>query len=184
MSVVERLLLDPEVSEPEGLRARAAVAVIFGPDDALLLIRRAEREGDPWSGHMAFPGGRTDPGDPSTRHTAVRETWEEVALDLTDARYLGALPLQRSPVRAPRVDFGIFPYVFQTTAWPTGFAPNPEVAAVHRFEFRRFLEREGRDTFRYTAHGFDLDLPRVRLGGETIWGLTLRMLDDLVERVR
>ena len=70
-------------------RPRAAVAVVLAPDpDSVLLIRRADREGDRWSGHLAFPGGRWSPGDAGLVDTARRETLEEVGLDLTrDGRY-------------------------------------------------------------------------------------------------
>src|SRR5262245_57207262 len=74
---------------------RAAVAVGFG-DSArgpeILLIRLAAHPDDPWSGHMAFPGGREDPGDPDLLSTAMRETLEELSLDLRSAaRLLGSL---------------------------------------------------------------------------------------------
>ena len=68
-----------------GAPARAAVALVLrviNGELELLLIRRAEREGDPWSGHVALPGGRRDPRDPSLRETAIRETLEETAIDL------------------------------------------------------------------------------------------------------
>ncbi|MCK0154345.1 CoA pyrophosphatase [Alcanivorax sp. S6407] len=64
---------------------RAAVALIQRPGLAggeLFFIQRARREGDPWSGDMAFPGGRLQPGDQSSRDTAMRETLEETGLDL------------------------------------------------------------------------------------------------------
>ena len=61
----------------------AAVAIVLAPDpDAVLLIRRAERAGDPWSGHMALPGGRYEPKDPDLLGTALRETVEEVGVAL------------------------------------------------------------------------------------------------------
>jgi 8-oxo-dGTP pyrophosphatase MutT (NUDIX family) len=78
-------------------RPHAAVAVILrGSADAgggpeLLLIERARREGDPWSGHMAFPGGRMEPGDRDPRAAAERETWEEVGITLAGAELLGRL---------------------------------------------------------------------------------------------
>ncbi len=75
--------------------ARAAVAIVLhegiegGPQ--VLIIERARRPGDPWSGDLAFPGGRLEPGDDGDQHTAERETLEEIGLDLGTARLLGRL---------------------------------------------------------------------------------------------
>ena len=80
------------VSEPD--KRHAAVAVILQGNRTelrLLFIERTEREGDPWSGHIAFPGGRVEACDRETRHTAERETREEIDLDLRPAEYLGRL---------------------------------------------------------------------------------------------
>ena len=57
--------------------ARAAVAIVVRPrvdEDEILLIRRSQRADDPWSGHMAFPGGRSEPSDADLCATAIRET--------------------------------------------------------------------------------------------------------------
>jgi 8-oxo-dGTP pyrophosphatase MutT (NUDIX family) len=71
---------------------RAAVSVILDRaiDPRVLLIQRADREGDPWSGQVAFPGGKFEDGDSSARATAVREAREEVGIELdTEAEFLG-----------------------------------------------------------------------------------------------
>ncbi|MFZ5482053.1 MAG: NUDIX hydrolase [Myxococcota bacterium] len=176
------LQLPPSYPEPEGVEKRAAVAIVAGPDEHLLFIRRADREGDPWSGHMAFPGGRVDPADASVRAAAERETMEEVGLDLRDAAFVGALTPLRSPLRTPTVDFAVFPFVWRVAAWPA-FAPSDEVAAIHTFALARIRAGEGRGTFRYRGYGFDTDLPCLDLDGQRIWGMTLRMLDDLLGRL-
>ncbi len=77
-----------------GDRIRAAVAMVLHQQQEavhLLFIERSQRDGDPWSGHVAFPGGRVEPGDGNAREAAKRETREEVGLDLGMAEYLGRL---------------------------------------------------------------------------------------------
>src|SRR5262245_23913673 len=83
----------PRELSPQGVR-RAAVAMVLanGPEGpSVLFIERAQHPGDPWSGHMAFPGGRVDPGDARPRDAAERETLEEVGLSLRGAELIGRL---------------------------------------------------------------------------------------------
>ena len=171
---------------PPGAR-RAAVAVILAPGEdgraRLLYIRRSEQEGDPWSGHMAFPGGRVDPGDADPRAAAVRETWEEVGLDLSGARWLGRLDERVTPRRAGPARLVITPHVFALDALPA-LRTNGEVAATHWFALDRLLAGEGRGTRTWRWRGVPVVLPAVRLDGTEIWGLTLRITDELLERLR
>ena len=169
--------------DPEPLRRRAAIAVVAGPEDELLFIKRAERPGDPWSGDMAFPGGREEPHDPHLRATAERETFEEVGLDLTGAAFVGALQPMVSPMRVPTSGFGIHPYVYRVEAWPA-FNPSAEVAAIHPLSLEKILAGEGRGEFTWRGYGMERVLPCLRLDGTFVWGLTLRVVDDLVERLR
>lgn len=129
---------------------------------------------------MAFPGGRHDPVDLTLRHTAERETREEVGVDLSGARYVGAMDCLMSPLRDPSGAFGIFPFVYGVDAWPA-VDPNEEVASVHYLNLGRIFTGEGREEFRYQGWGVDRMLPCIRLDGTFIWGLTLRMLDNLRE---
>jgi 8-oxo-dGTP pyrophosphatase MutT (NUDIX family) len=99
----------------DGAPRRAAVAVVFRCTAAdeleLLLIKRSERDGDPWSGHVALPGGRHDPSDATLQDTAVRETLEETGIDIArDGRVLGTLDeiRPRTPVLPPII---VTPYV-------------------------------------------------------------------------
>ncbi len=178
------LQLPPRVDEPPGVASRAAVAISIGPDDRMLFIKRAERDGDPWSGHMAFPGGRAQADDPSPVATAIREAREEVGLDLSGATFVGALPVQMNPVRDPSPNFAIFPYVFRVPEWGPLVPQTGEVAGIHLIDGARLLAGEGRGEFHYVGYGYDLMLPCVRIDGTFIWGLTLRMVDQLAERLR
>src|SRR5262245_28580055 len=73
---------DPEPEPADMLHASVALIVRGRADLGVLLIKRAKREGDPWSGHMALPGGRRDPKDASLIETAAREAREETGVDL------------------------------------------------------------------------------------------------------
>ncbi len=165
-------------AEPGG--RRAAVAMILGPDDKLLLIRRAARAGDPWSGDMAFPGGRRQDSDADDVETAMRETMEEVGLQLPRGGLVGALPVQRSPLRRPELALSVHPFLFRIDGWDP-FVTSDEVADTHLLDVDALFSGAGRETFRYVGWGVDRELPCVRVDGTFIWGLTLRMLDDLAE---
>ncbi|MDP2311055.1 MAG: CoA pyrophosphatase [Pseudomonadota bacterium] len=183
MSRLLRLNLPPSLPDPEAVRSRAAVAVVVGPGEDILFIRRAERKGDPWSGDMAFPGGREEPIDPHPRATAERETFEEVGVDLSGATFLGALQPMASPLRAPNQGFVIHPFLYRLDAWPS-FVTSEEVAAIHHLALPRILAGEGRETFVFRGYGIERELPCLRLDGTFVWGLTLRVVDDLTERLR
>ena len=83
---------DTDIESKEEHPPEASVAVIIDPfqlGGSLLLIRRSERDRDPWSGQIAFPGGRRTPGDRSFLATAIREANEEVGIELTQHTVLG-----------------------------------------------------------------------------------------------
>jgi ADP-ribose pyrophosphatase YjhB (NUDIX family) len=140
-------------------RRRAAVAVVLhdaGPSPEILFIERAERFGDPWSGQMAFPGGRVDPGDATARAAAERETLEEVGLDLAGAELLGRLGDVDAGVRvvAPLV---LSAFVYRTgNALGAGAAPRGPGAArtpsLGREPFSRHPGRGARSPRRLGPH--------------------------------
>jgi 8-oxo-dGTP pyrophosphatase MutT (NUDIX family) len=176
---VEPLLergIEPPITPPA-----AAVAMVFVPGPAVVFIRRAEHPADPWSGHMALPGGRWEPGDADTRAAARRETIEELGFDPDAGRWLGRLEPVLAPVRGDRPRLRIVPHVWALAQRPS-LRPNAEVAAVHVFDWARFVRGEGRGRIAWSGPRGTLDLPVVRLDGADIWGITLRIVDDLLRR--
>jgi 8-oxo-dGTP pyrophosphatase MutT (NUDIX family) len=166
--------------EPGGARA-ASVAMVL--DDALdvVLIRRAEHPGDPWSGHLGLPGGRVEPDDADRQHTAVRETWEELGLDLSAAVAFGPLDDVASPARGPRAVV-VRPFVFHVPVLPP-LRPNEEVADVLRIGLAPLLSGVGRTRFLLEWRGRRITLPAVDVYGHRLWGMTLRVVDDLLHRI-
>jgi 8-oxo-dGTP pyrophosphatase MutT (NUDIX family) len=170
------------------IATRAAVALVFrdgapGAGLELLFIKRAEHEGDPWSGHMGFPGGRAEPGDVSDDATAARETLEETSIDLgLDGERLGALDDVRAMARGRPVDLVIAPRVYRLRRRLDG-APSHEVVSLHWLPIELLLEPETLSRFAYDHEGTTLDLPCLRVGELVIWGLTFRMFQALVARL-
>jgi 8-oxo-dGTP pyrophosphatase MutT (NUDIX family) len=160
---------------------QAAVAVILAHRARgleLLLIQRAERPGDVWSGHMALPGGKWSPEDSTLLATAMRETREEVGLDLAAAELIGQLDDQRPGSRLlPRI--GVRPFVFHLVD-PPPTAHGPEVADsvwVPLDVLRAPATRQETDIF---VQGEWRRFPSYVVGSHVVWGLTERILSWLL----
>jgi 8-oxo-dGTP pyrophosphatase MutT (NUDIX family) len=170
---------------PEGGERYAAIALVLraGGDGhpELLMIKRAELETDPWSGHVACPGGRVEPRDRDLEETAIRETWEETGIDIhKHGRVLGTLD-----DLAPRISalppLVIRPFVAVVEPDVTIVA-NPEVADAFWVPLSALRERAswglGLVDIRGEAHEVDV----FRHNEHTVWGLTERVLRDLMEK--
>ncbi len=179
------LLSRPPQRVMEPVTARAAVAVVLRERAGaieILFIRRAEHPADPWSGQMAFPGGRAEPGDADLHATALRETREEVGLDLeTDAEDLGALDEVRAVARMRPLDLAISPFVFRLHAEATP-ALSAEVRSMHWLPLDDLLGPTRRSTMDYQHQGDTLQFPCLRVEELVIWGLTYRMFMSFLER--
>ena len=175
---VRRALARPPQDLHDTVPHHSAVAAVFTPGRRLWLIRRAERRGDPWSGHLGFPGGRAEPEDGSLLETALRETREELGVTLPDASLLGRLDDVRTrPVRSLIVR----PWVFAVDRVPD-WRPNVEVAEVLPLSLDALLAGEGRGSMRWPGP-VGVSLPAVDVAGKRLWGLTLAMVDDLLDRL-
>lgn len=157
---------------------RAAVALVVRPaprDLELLLIRRAERERDPWSGHMALPGGRAEPADVSLRATAERETHEEVGIDLASrGRWVGELDPVFPRAGAPPVV--VKPFVFAVEGSTMAVA-NAEVHTALWVPLDTLAAATSRIEHEYAMpNGARIRFPALGVEGHVVWGLTYRVL--------
>ena len=181
LNLIRKRLVDhqPESFSPGSNTREAAVAVILrdnGDDTEMLFIKRSEKEGDPWSGHMAFPGGHRETADADLKAAAIRETLEEIGLDLSQADYLGPLDQQRAMPRGRPLNMLIAPHVFELQGDPS-FAANYEVDEVVWTRLKPMVSGECHDTETKLMAGKPTIFNGYRLErGHFVWGLTYRML--------
>jgi 8-oxo-dGTP pyrophosphatase MutT (NUDIX family) len=176
--------LEPELDERGARKKRAAVAMVLRPAAVgaeLLFIERAEFAGDPWSGHMAFPGGRVEREDEDPRAAAERETLEEVGVSLAGAERLGQLDDLRGRHAGREIPMVISAYAYLVPR-PAPLEPNHEVAAAFWFPVSELPDPARRD--HYEIRG--LRFPGIRVGEparHVVWGLTYRFLENFFERL-
>ena len=165
---------------------RSAVALILRQSHGeieVLMIQRAEREGDPWSGHMAFPGGRMDPDDRTGLRTAMRETEEEIGIDIERAgNVMGRLSDLVSRPHSGRRPMVVSPYVFSLHI-PVSIDSNHEVADTVWVPLTYLADHRNRQTMEVQRGKLNFVLPCYHYKGKQIWGMSLRMLDELLELV-
>jgi 8-oxo-dGTP pyrophosphatase MutT (NUDIX family) len=171
----------PKLLGPPDIRRAAVALVMAGADESpqLLFIERAHHELDPWSGHMAFPGGRVDPQDRDTRFAAERETREEVGVSLGTAEPLGRLDdLEgRHAGRPAGLVISAFAYRLEE---PAPLEPNLEVASAFWFPLHELLDPQRHVEYRARASSGAQPYPGILIGEpdrHVVWGLTYRFLE-------
>jgi 8-oxo-dGTP pyrophosphatase MutT (NUDIX family) len=162
--------------------AHAAVALILretSGEAEVLVIWRAEQPGDPWSGHLGFPGGRVEPGDVSLDRTAVRETREELGICLDScARFLGRLSEIRARSLSRMLPMSIIPFVCELVN-PATQRLNGEVVKTRWIPLRYFLNRANRATMSHPGDPTQT-VSCYPLEDRAIWGMSLAMIDELL----
>jgi 8-oxo-dGTP pyrophosphatase MutT (NUDIX family) len=179
----EHLAQDQSNSDDDPALIWAAVAVVLSPEpDSILLIRRAERVGDPWSGHMALPGGRRESGDRDLVETVIRETSEEVGISLSPVDLAGRLDdvIPRTPVLPP---IAVRPFVFLPSVRPK-LVLNPEVASAHWVPLADLLAVAAYHEVSLEVAGQYRVVPAYQLEDAIVWGMTERILSSLLQHLR
>lgn len=166
-------------------RGQAAVALILQPAATgaqVLFIERARHPQDPWSGNLAFPGGRIDSTDADARRAAERETREEIGLDLTQNSYLGQL----DDILGAYLPVQVSSFVYALNVEPPTFRCNHEVGDLFFFPLAELANPNRRleatiDWNAKVCHTPALDL----LGPNRplLWGITYRLVRQLLERI-
>jgi 8-oxo-dGTP pyrophosphatase MutT (NUDIX family) len=188
-SRLARLAGPPDPPPPLEGRHAAVAAVLREPAPGegveLLLIKRAEHPDDPWSGHMALPGGRHDEGDRSLVATATRETLEEVGIDLVaQGSLLGQLETVEAIARGRRTGLTITPFVFALHGATTLRFDEHEVAEALWAPLAPLALGEAAGVYPYRHDDVVYELPCFRVGERIVWGLTYRMLQLFFEALR
>jgi 8-oxo-dGTP pyrophosphatase MutT (NUDIX family) len=173
-------------AEPYDLVRYAAISLLLregaSGDPELLMIKRADYEQDPWSGHVACPGGRMEPGDRDLLRTVVRETWEETGIDLDQhGRIVGTLDdlSPRTPVLPPII---IRPFVALVRP-DVSVVTSPEVAAAFWLPLPALRDRAAWGSSIVRVGEVEEERPSFLHGSYTVWGLTERVLRELLERL-
>ena len=171
--------LQPVSGDAAAPRAAVAVCLREQPGGAeLLFIERARRDGDPWSGHMAFPGGRVEPGDRSARRAAERETFEEVGLSLVGAEALGRLDDMRGHHAAGHPALVISAFVYHVPE-PPPLVLSDEVEQAFWFPLVGLLDPRRHVDYRF-GPASEYCFPGIVVGDpvrHVVWGLTYRFLE-------
>lgn len=173
----------PQTAETPDARPAAVTLLLIEGAAGLeaLLIKRAVRAGDPWSGQIALPGGRREPADRDLLATALRETREEVGVDVAHEERLGQLHdlNPRTPTLPPVY---VRPFVFALPAAPA-LTLSDEVQRAFWVPLERFNDPAVRRDVTLTVAGVTRVFPAYHLGDDIIWGMTERILTPFIELI-
>jgi 8-oxo-dGTP pyrophosphatase MutT (NUDIX family) len=169
----------PSPQPDPGDRLAAVLALLAGADEPELVFTERAAMLSRHAGEMSFPGGLQDPDDADLVVTALRETREEIGVDVASHAVLGALP----PVHTYVSGILVTPFVAVVPELPALVVSDAEIARVVRVPLRRLAgieeQRELREENGMTWRGWwYVD------GDTTVWGATGSMVHALLERVR
>jgi 8-oxo-dGTP pyrophosphatase MutT (NUDIX family) len=156
--------------------ADAAVALLLKPTNdsfSVLFVRRVSSPSDPWSGQMALPGGKREPNDKDLKQTVIRETLEETNINLEDhCRFLGTTRIEHS---ASRPEMRIVPFVILLEHEPIIRLNEKELEGYAWIPLKELTKCRGKAKFSFG------EFPAYIVDDRAIWGLTYRIVEDLLQ---
>ena len=176
--------MDSSRFDPEYYRKmqprESAVLCLFYPNESgsprlVFMLRRAYKGAH--SGQMSFPGGKSDPEDLSLVRTALRETREEIGVEVPEEKVLGALTEFYIPVSG----FLVFPYVASLQRAPVFSKNEREVERLYFADFETLYDMAG--NWKYFSHRYgeeSVEVPYFSLEDQRIWGATAVILGELM----
>ncbi|MEZ7979225.1 MAG: CoA pyrophosphatase [Myxococcota bacterium] len=184
-AIEARLAAASPVLDVKDVRMAAAVALVLREVDGdleALFIRRAEHDDDPWSGDLAFPGGRLDPGDADAQAAAERESREELSLDLSGARRLGRI----SDVLGHAESIRVSAFVYGIEGDPK-LVPNYEIAEAFWSPLAHSTAADRQEMRDFTYANVVSTLPTIRLLDDprapVLWGITYKFMDEFMTTI-
>ncbi len=145
----------------------------------IVLIVRTDR--GLHGGQLAAPGGKHDTDDDSLLATALREAQEEIGLDPEQVEVLAELP----PVRSGPTQFEVQPFLGRVPAGHEWLPNEEEVVEVLMPHVDELARPDARREVLFTSARWPegLLVDGIPVGDRVLWGMTLRILDDLVPRL-
>lgn len=162
--------------------ARSAVAIVIstqGGKPAALFIQRAVREGDPWSGDVAFPGGKQQQSDRNTWQTALRELYEETGIVPTHTHPLYRLRDRLTRLHHAPLPMTISPWLFETEQRQE-VTLNHESTESMWLTLADFKRKELQSTLEWKTRIGTFTMPTIEIEGYRIWGITLSIINSMI----
>jgi len=146
----------------------------------VVLVARAD-DGGQHGGQLGLPGGKPEPGDADLRATALREAQEEVGLDPAAVEVVDALP----PFETRRTGWRVHPFLARIPSDTTWCLQEAEIVGILTPSARALADPEARATLPFTSIRFPepLYVDGIDVDGHVLWGMTLRLLDELLPRL-
>jgi 8-oxo-dGTP pyrophosphatase MutT (NUDIX family) len=154
--------------------ASAAVAILIKEiedDLELFLVKRAVVNGDPWSGDIAFPGGKRSSEDNNIYDTAKRELREETGIDLNGFEFVGVMPIEQSNIETP---ITVQPFIFY-------FKDMPSIKLSYELQSYLWAPLRELKATRTRSSVKGSDVPIFSFNDEVVWGLTFRILEKFLD---